>query len=120
MPILLLQRAAASLLTNCNASVHSTWFLLSATRAASSSSRKGGSGGRGGRKHPSHVKGYDRLLQQWAHMTAKPSASSSTSSSGSKGKANAQRYGECLVFQTQNGSRQGCRNSQLLSGTHIW
>lgn len=38
--------------------------LLTA-RAASSKGR--------GRKHPSHVKGYDRLLHQWAHMTAVPS-----------------------------------------------
>jgi hypothetical protein len=59
-------------------------FQLMPARAASS-----GSKGRG-RKYPSNVKGYDRLLSQWAHMTAKPGSKSSSS------KGNGQRaHGEC-------------------------
>jgi hypothetical protein len=51
--------------------------------------RAASSKGRGGRKTPGNVKGYDRLLSQWAHMTARPGSSNS-----SKGKAK-RAHGEC-------------------------
>jgi hypothetical protein len=56
---------------------------LMPARAASS-----GSKGRG-RKYPSNVKGYDRLLSQWAHMTAKPGSDSNTKGKGQR------PHGEC-------------------------
>jgi hypothetical protein len=56
---------------------------LMPARAASS-----GSKGRG-RKYPSNVKGYDRLLSQWAHMTAKPGSNSSSKGKGQR------PHGEC-------------------------
>lgn len=56
--------------------------------------RAASSKGRGGRKGPH--KGYDRLLNQWAHMTAKPS--NTTSSSSNKGRRQASRpHSECQV-----------------------
>lgn len=56
---------------------------LMPARAASS-----GSKGRG-RKKPSNAKGYDRLLSQWAHMTAKPGSNSSSKGKGQR------PHGEC-------------------------
>lgn len=51
--------------------------------------RAASSKGRGGRKTPANVKGYDRLLSQWAHMTARPG-------SGNSSKDKAKRpHGEC-------------------------
>lgn len=73
--------SAASLLSGAAAACQ-----LLVARAASSK-------GRGGRKGPH--KGYDRLLHQWAHMTAKPSNTSSSSSTN-KGRRQASRtHSEC-------------------------
>lgn len=56
---------------------HSQLGSAAAAAAGWSFKRAASSKGRG-RKHPSHVKGYDRLLSQWHHMTARPGTSSST------------------------------------------
>lgn len=63
-----LQYCAAGSLLEAVAAAHQ----LLTVRAASSK-------GRGGRKTPSNVRGYDMLLSQWAHMTARPGSNNSSS-----------------------------------------
>lgn len=77
-----LQCCAAGTLLEAIAGAHQ----LLTVRAASSK-------GRGGRKTPSNVRGYDRLLRQWAHMTARPGSSNSNS----RGKAR-RTHGKTSIY----------------------
>lgn len=71
--------SGASLLLGAAVSGGAGQLLLPAAAAVRAASSKG----RGGRKQPSHLKGYDRLLNQWHRMTAKPGGSTNN---GTKGK----------------------------------
>lgn len=57
---------------------------LVAPAAAAAGLRAASSKGRGGRKYPSHMKGYDRLISQWQRMTAKPGSSTNTKGASKK------------------------------------